>query len=88
MPRYATKNDTEPKLAWIMAHTGDSKRTTEGRIIACVLMTAGAGLFATLTGLIASTFLQSRSQESELKQLTEEVRTLSQKIDAIMNRPE
>jgi voltage-gated potassium channel len=62
--------------------------TTEGRIIACVLMTAGAGLFATLTGLIASTFLQSRSQESELKQLTEEVRTLSQKIDAIMNRPE
>ena len=57
--------------------------TTEGRIIACVLMTAGAGLFATLTGLIASTFLQSRSQESELKQLTEEVRTLAQKIEAI-----
>ena len=61
--------------------------TTEGRIIACVLMTAGAALFATLTGLIASTFLQSRSQESELKELSEKVRTLSQKIEAIMNRP-
>jgi voltage-gated potassium channel len=57
--------------------------STEGRIIACVLMTAGAGLFATLTGLIASMFLQSRTNESELKQLTEEVRVLSQKIDAI-----
>ena len=57
--------------------------STEGRIIACVLMTAGAGLFATLTGLIASMFLQSRTNESELKQLTEEVRALSQKIDAI-----
>jgi voltage-gated potassium channel len=51
--------------------------STEGRIIACVLMTAGAGLFATLTGLIASMFLQSRASESELKQLAQEVRTLA-----------
>lgn len=40
--------------------------TTEGRIIACILMMAGAGLFATPTGLIASMFLQSRTNESEL----------------------
>jgi hypothetical protein len=49
----------------------------------CVLMTAGAGLFATLTGLIASMFLQSRTSESELQQLAQEVRTLARKIEAI-----
>jgi voltage-gated potassium channel len=57
--------------------------TTEGRIIACVLMTAGAGLFATLTGLIASMFLQSKTTDTDLKQLAHEVRTLAQKIDGI-----
>jgi Ion channel. len=57
--------------------------STEGRIIACVLMTAGAGLFATLTGLIASMFLQSKANESELKELTQEVRMLAQKIESI-----
>jgi voltage-gated potassium channel len=57
--------------------------STEGRIIACVLMTVGAGLFATLTGLTASMFLQSRTNESELKQLTQEVRTLAHKIEEI-----
>jgi voltage-gated potassium channel len=57
--------------------------TTEGRIIACVLMTAGAGLFATLTGLIASMFLQSKANDTDLKQLAHEVRTLAQKIDSI-----
>jgi voltage-gated potassium channel len=57
--------------------------STEGRLIGCLLMTAGAGLFATLTGLIASTFLQSRTSESELKQLAQEVRTLSQRIETI-----
>ncbi len=57
--------------------------STEGRIIACVLMTAGAALFATLTGLIASVFLQSRTSEPELKQLAQEVRTLARKIDTM-----
>ena len=57
--------------------------SAEGRIVACILMTAGAGLFATLTGLIASMFLQSRTTESELQQLVREVRTLAQKVEAI-----
>ena len=57
--------------------------STEGRIIGAILMTAGAGLFATLTGLIASMFLQSKADESELKQLTREVRILAQKIENI-----
>jgi voltage-gated potassium channel len=59
--------------------------TTEGRIIACVLMVTGAGLFATLTGFIASMFVQPGAQitESELQQLAREVRTLSEKVNAL-----
>jgi len=61
--------------------------TAEGRIIACILMTAGAGLFATLTGLIASLFLQSKTRESELQQLACEVRILAQKVDSLTMPP-
>jgi voltage-gated potassium channel len=45
--------------------------TREGRIIACVLMIAGAGVFATLTGFIASMFVQpgGKTAESEVQQL-------------------
>ena len=59
--------------------------TTEGRIIACMLMTAGAGLFATLTGFIASMFLQpeSKTTESELQELVREVRFLKEKIEQL-----
>ena len=55
----------------------------EGRISACVLMTAGVGLFGTFTGLIASMFSQSKTSESELKQLAQDVRTLAEKIETI-----
>ncbi|MFL6596647.1 MAG: ion transporter [Chthoniobacterales bacterium] len=59
--------------------------TTEGRIIACVLMVAGAGAFATLTGFIASMFVQpeGKTAESELRQLAREIQALSEKIDAL-----
>ena len=59
--------------------------TTEGRIIACVLMTAGAGLFATLTGFIASMFLhpETKSTETEVQQLAREVQVLAEKIEAL-----
>lgn len=59
--------------------------TTEGRIIACALMIAGAGLFATLTGFIASMFLQpeAKTAETEIQQLTREVQTLAEKVDAL-----
>src|SRR4051794_3302747 len=57
--------------------------STEGRIIACILMTAGAGLFATLTGLIASLFLESKTSESELQQLAREIRTLSERVESM-----
>lgn len=57
--------------------------SAEGRVIACILMTAGAGLFATLTGFVASMFLQSKTTESELQELTREVRALGQKVEAL-----
>lgn len=59
--------------------------TLEGRIVACILMTAGAGLFATLTGFIASLFVrpETKTTESELARLTEEVQMLASKVDAL-----
>lgn len=36
--------------------------TTEGRLIAAVLMTAGVGLFGTFTGFLASWFVQEKKQ--------------------------
>lgn len=39
--------------------------TTEGRLIAMVLMFAGVGLFGTLSGLVASFFLGKQQEESE-----------------------
>src|SRR4029077_20454057 len=58
--------------------------TVEGRIVACILMLAGAGMFATLTGFIASMFVEPGGEaESEVQQLAREVRALSEKIDAL-----
>jgi voltage-gated potassium channel len=38
--------------------------TTEGRIIAAVLMTVGVGLFGTFTGLVASWFVEGKKEET------------------------
>lgn len=60
-------------------------RSVEGRIIACVLMTTGAGLFGTLTGLIASMFVQPnrKAAETEIEQLAREIRALHAKVDSL-----
>lgn len=57
--------------------------TPGGRIIAALLVTAGVGLFGTLSGYIASYFIEpeQQSQESEIRALTTEVRTLHAKLD-------
>lgn len=51
--------------AWVTITTvgyGDKfPVTTEGRIIASILMTAGVGLFGTFTGFVASWFLEKKS---------------------------
>lgn len=41
--------------------------TTEGRIIAAVLMTVGVGLFGTFTGFLASLFVEDRNEQSKNK---------------------
>jgi voltage-gated potassium channel len=42
--------------------------TTEGRIIASILMTAGVGLFGTFTAFVSSWFLaEKKEEESETK---------------------
>jgi len=40
--------------------------TSEGRIIAVILMTTGVGLFGTFTGYIASLFVQERQENSSI----------------------
>jgi voltage-gated potassium channel len=59
--------------------------TTEGRIIAAILMTAGVGLFGTFTGLVAGLFVKEgqKEEESELAELISEVRLLRKKIDSL-----
>jgi voltage-gated potassium channel len=58
--------------------------TTEGRMIAAVLMTAGVGLFGSFTGLIASWILsptkKDRQQDSELEKLQEQVAAIQQRL--------
>jgi voltage-gated potassium channel len=58
--------------------------TTEGRMIAAVLMTAGVGLFGSFTGLIASWILspskKDRQQDSELAKLQEQVVAIRQHL--------
>jgi voltage-gated potassium channel len=57
--------------------------SAEGRMIAGVLMTAGIGLFGTLSGLVASWFLapDQGKQEGELAALTQEVRRLRESLE-------
>jgi voltage-gated potassium channel len=57
--------------------------STEGRMIAGVLMTAGIGLFGTFSGLVAAWFLtpDQGKQETELAALRDEVRALREAIE-------
>lgn len=58
--------------------------TTEGRMIAAVLMTAGVGLFGSFTGLIASWILsptkKDQQQDFELADLKEQVGEIRQQL--------
>jgi hypothetical protein len=48
-------------------------------------MTTGAGLFATLTGFIASMFVQpdAKAAETEIEQLAREIRALHAKVESL-----
>lgn len=58
--------------------------TSEGRMIAAVLMTAGVGMFGSFTGLIASWLLvpsrKDREQDSDLAQLRQQVAEIQQHL--------
>lgn len=67
--------------------------TTEGRIIAAVLMTAGVGLFGTLSGVVAAWFLAptesdiARSDESsEVVRLRKAVEDLNASVTELRAR--
>lgn len=51
--------------------------TTEGRLIAVVLMTTGVGLFGTFTGFIASWFVEERQEEHEKEKGDQEIKNES-----------
>jgi voltage-gated potassium channel len=61
--------------------------TTEGRMIAALLMTAGVGLFGSFTGLIASWILtpskKNKQQDSDLAKLQEDVVAIRQYLTQI-----
>lgn len=61
--------------------------TTEGRAVATVLMTAGVGLFGTLSGVVASWFLQPEIREEDrsidaLREQIEQLRALVLRLEA------
>ena len=58
--------------------------TPEGRVVAAMLMTAGVGLFGTLSGFVASWFLapRTRAEESEIAQLRTEIRLLREHMES------
>ena len=59
--------------------------TDAGRIVAAVLMVAGVGLFGTFTGFIARLFVEPdiKREESEVHELTQQLRALREEIRMI-----
>jgi voltage-gated potassium channel len=59
--------------------------TPEGRIVACVLMPVGVGLFGAFTGFIASLFVEPelRQDETAHERVLREIRTLASKISSL-----
>lgn len=57
--------------------------TTEGKVVAIVLMVTGVGFFGVLTGLFARLFVESEFQkeESDIRHLATEIRLLRERID-------
>jgi voltage-gated potassium channel len=64
--------------------------TTEGRILASVLMVAGVGLFGTISGLVASTFLMpsGRKHATEDKDIRKELEDIKIILADLQKRTE
>ena len=59
--------------------------TTEGRIIAAVVMCAGVGLFGTLSGLVASFFLGKPEAKSEMQEVSERLKRIEERLAKIQD---
>jgi voltage-gated potassium channel len=59
--------------------------STEGRIVACILMAVGVGLFGTVTGFIASLFVEPELTQdgSAHDRVLQEIRSLDAKISSL-----
>ena len=59
--------------------------TTEGRIIACILMSVGVGLFGTLTGFVATMLVKpsTEQEKAEVTDLAAEVRKLREQVASL-----
>ncbi|MFA0435699.1 ion transporter [Vibrio breoganii] len=59
--------------------------TTQGRLVAAILMTAGVGLFGTFTGLVANWFMTETEQadNTERTAVKAEIKALHTKIDEL-----
>jgi voltage-gated potassium channel len=59
--------------------------SAEGRIVACILMAVGVGLFGTFTGFIASLFveLELTQHESSHERVLREIRSLDSKLSSL-----
>ena len=59
--------------------------TTEGRVIAIVLMTAGVGLFGTFTGLVATLFLapEQKKEAAEMETILAELRAIREELNTL-----
>jgi voltage-gated potassium channel len=59
--------------------------STEGRIVACILMAVGVGLFGTFTGFIASLFVEPElaQHESAHEEVLREIRSLDAKVSSL-----
>lgn len=59
--------------------------TPEGRLIASMLMLSGLGLFGTLSGFVASWFLQPKKEEkdTEIQELVAEVKLLRSELSSL-----
>lgn len=62
--------------------------TTEGRVIAVILMVAGVGLFGAFSGFVASWFISpgQKADETELVKLREDVRELKSLLESQSGR--
>ena len=57
--------------------------TTEGRVIAVVLMLTGIGVIGVFTGTVASFFFE---QQSEAEQLAARLDRIEQKLDELLRK--